>query len=112
MTENGARCCTNAPVATLSSESVTGDDEQEQEPEDDSPEAKMRGPTVIIQRYIDKPLLIHRRKFDFRIFALFTSVNKRVKGYFYEDGYIRTSSREFNLDNLSDRFIHLTNDAI
>jgi hypothetical protein len=35
-----------------------------------------------------------------------------VKGYFYEDGYIRTSSYEFNINNLSDKFIHLTNDAI
>ena len=35
-----------------------------------------------------------------------------MKGYFYEDGYIRTSCKEFNLDNLSNRFIHLTNDAV
>ena len=41
-----------------------------------------------------------------------TSINGNVKGYFYEDGYIRTSSREFDLDNLDDRYIHLTNDAI
>ena len=112
MTEYGARG--NAPAVTITTDSNAGggDDEQEQEPEDDSPEVKMKGPTVIIQRYIDKPLLIHRRKFDFRIFALFTSINKHVKGYFYEDGYIRTSSREFSLENLGDRFIHLTNDAI
>lgn len=41
-----------------------------------------------------------------------TSINGNVKGYFYEDGYIRTSSREFDLENLDDRYIHLTNDAI
>lgn len=68
--------------------------------------------TNIIQKYIDRPLLIHRRKFDFRVFALVTSINKTLKGYFYEDGYIRTSSKEFDLNNLGDRFIHLTNDAI
>ena len=68
--------------------------------------------THIIQKYIDNPLLIHRRKFDFRVFALVTSINKTLKGYFYEDGYIRTSSREFDLTDLSDKFIHLTNDAI
>jgi hypothetical protein len=56
--------------------------------------------------------LIHRRKFDFRVFALVTSINKTLKGYFYEDGYIRTSSKEFDLTDLSDKFIHLTNDAI
>jgi hypothetical protein len=66
----------------------------------------------IIQKYIDNPLLIHKRKFDFRVFALVTSINKTLKGYFYEDGYIRTSSREFDLTDLSDKFVHLTNDAI
>ena len=35
-----------------------------------------------------------------------------MKGYVYSDGYLRTSSREFSLDNLSERFVHLTNDAI
>lgn len=68
--------------------------------------------TFIIQKYIDNPLLIHRRKFDFRVFALLTSINKTLKGYYYEDGYIRTSSRVFDLENLNDRFIHLTNDAV
>jgi len=39
-------------------------------------------------------------------------VNSQLKGYFYEDGYLRTSSKEFSLDNLKSRYIHLTNDAI
>jgi len=43
---------------------------------------------------------------------MLTSINGNMKGYFYEDGYIRTSCKEFNLDNLSNRFIHLTNDAV
>lgn len=34
------------------------------------------------------------------------------RGYFYKEGYIRTSSYEFNLSNLSDSNVHLTNDAI
>lgn len=41
-----------------------------------------------------------------------TSINGWMKGYFYEDGYIRTSCLEFDLDNLDNRFIHLTNDAV
>lgn len=68
--------------------------------------------THIIQRYIERPLLISNRKFDIRCYGLLTSVNGFMKGYFYEDGYIRTSSSEFNLEDLSDRFIHLTNDAV
>ena len=52
--------------------------------------------TFIIQRYIDRPLLIHKRKFDIRAYGLFTSVNGVQKGYFYEEGYLRLSSKEYS----------------
>lgn len=68
--------------------------------------------THIIQKYIERPLLISNRKFDIRCYGLLTSVNGYMKGYFYEDGYIRTSSSEYDLEDLSNRFIHLTNDAV
>lgn len=35
-----------------------------------------------------------------------------LRGYFYEDGYLRTSSKEFSLENFGNKYIHLTNDAI
>ena len=41
-----------------------------------------------------------------------TSVNDILKAYWYEEGYIRTSCKEFTLKNLKNRFIHLTNDAV
>lgn len=56
--------------------------------------------TVILQKYIDNPLLYCRRKFDIRCFALVTCHNGIMKAYFYRDGYIRTASREFSLHNL------------
>jgi hypothetical protein len=68
--------------------------------------------THIIQKYIERPLLIHSRKFDIRVYGMLTSVNGITKGYFYEDGYIRTSCIEFDLEDLGNRFIHLTNDAV
>ena len=68
--------------------------------------------TCIVQKYLHNALLINRRKFDIRAYSLMTSVNGRLKGYFYQDGYLRTSSKEFNLSNLSNRMIHLTNDAV
>lgn len=43
---------------------------------------------------------------------MLTSVNGSLKGYCYQDGYVRTSSREYNLDDVSDTLVHLTNDAI
>ena len=41
-----------------------------------------------------------------------TSINGQLKGYFYQDGYLRTSCKEFSLHNLSNRMVHLTNDAV
>ena len=74
--------------------------------------ANNTGRTYIIQKYIENPLLVNKRKFDIRVFGLITSINGYIKGYFYEVGYIRTSSKEFTLKNLNNKFIHLTNDAI
>ena len=69
--------------------------------------------TWILQKYIEKPLLINKRKFDIRVFTLFTCYNQGyVKGYFYKEGYLRTSCKEFSLDDLEDNMIHLTNDAV
>ena len=41
-----------------------------------------------------------------------TSVNGIRKCYWYEEGYIRTSSSIFTLNNLNNKMVHLTNDAI
>ena len=68
--------------------------------------------TYIVQKYIENPLLINRRKFDIRMYGMLTSINGLIKGYFYEEGYIRTSSKEFTLKNLANKTIHLTNDAV
>jgi tubulin polyglutamylase TTLL1/tubulin monoglycylase TTLL3/8 len=68
--------------------------------------------TFILQKYIENPLLINRRKFDIRCFTLITAVNSVIQCYFYQEGYLRTSSKEFSLKDYSNRFIHLTNDAV
>ena len=43
---------------------------------------------------------------------LITYYNLKLKAYWFEEGYIRTSSKEFSLEDVSNKFIHLTNDAI
>jgi hypothetical protein len=73
-------------------------------------ESKRR--TCIVQKYIVNPLLINKRKFDIRAYLLVTSVNGNLKGYFYDEGYLRTSSREFSMKDLSNKLVHLTNDSI
>jgi hypothetical protein len=57
-------------------------------------------------------MLFNKRKFDIRCYILMTSVNGRIKAYWFKDGYVRTSSKEYSLRNLENRLIHLTNDAI
>jgi len=68
----------------------------------------------IIQKYIKQPLLINKRKFDIRVFALFVchAETGLIRGYFYDEGYLRTSSKDFNVDKWDNRLIHLTNDAV
>lgn len=42
---------------------------------------------------------------------MITSVNS-LKGYWYKDGYIRTSSQLYEPSDVKNTEIHLTNDAI
>jgi tubulin polyglutamylase TTLL1 len=43
---------------------------------------------------------------------LITTTNGFLKGYWYGNGYIRTSSEEYDLSDIQNRMIHLTNDAV
>lgn len=71
----------------------------------------------VIQKYMTNPLLIERRKFDMRVFGVVHLLNgpnntREFRGYFFREGYLRTSSREYNINDLENRYVHLTNDAI
>jgi tubulin--tyrosine ligase len=63
----------------------------------------------IVQRYIDSPFLIKQRKFDIRSWVLVTS---DFCIYLYREGVLRTSSEEFNLKDISDPLVHLTNHCV
>ena len=43
---------------------------------------------------------------------MLTLVNNKLKGFTYDNGYLRTSSRTFVNDDLTNKLIHLTNDAV
>ncbi|CAD8051245.1 unnamed protein product [Paramecium sonneborni] len=68
--------------------------------------------TYLIQKYIEKPFLYNKRKFDIRCYFLITQLNNVIRAYWYEEGYLRTSSEEFNINDVSNQYVHLTNDAI
>ena len=65
----------------------------------------------VIQKYLEKPLLLSNRKFDIRLWVL---VNHEGKCFLFKEGYIRTSSVEYDTspDSLDKAFIHLTNNAV
>ncbi len=67
--------------------------------------------TFIVQKYIERPLLINNRKFDIRVWVLLT---QELDCYFFKEGYLRTSSTEYKIDpdDIDNKFVHLTNNAI
>lgn len=60
---------------------------------------------------MEQPLLISNRKFDIRLWVL---VSHDMKVYLFKEGYIRTSSEEYDMTpaSLEKPFIHLTNNAV
>ena len=50
----------------------------------------VKASSFVIQKYIEKPLLINKRKFDIRVWAL---VTQNMELFFFKEGYIRTSCK-------------------
>eukprot|EP00759_Apiculatamorpha_spiralis_P049779 PhF_6_TR44464/c0_g1_i2/m.68446/K06047/TTL; tubulin---tyrosine ligase len=65
----------------------------------------------VVQRYIDRPFLIHGRKFDIRSWVLVTASRDPVI-YLYQHGVLRTSSSQYDPSNLQDVFSHITNHCV
>ena len=60
---------------------------------------------IIIQKYIENPLLYKGRKCDMRIWVLIT---QSMKVYVFKEGHLKTCSIEYNIDS-KDAFAHITN---
>ena len=61
---------------------------------------------IIIQKYIEKPLLYKGRKCDMRIWVLLTH---ELKVYVFKEGHLKTCSANYDIDNNKDAFVHITN---
>ena len=68
---------------------------------------------LIIQKYLEQPLLYNGRKFDIRIWVLFTYIGKDCKFeiYVFKEGHLKACSDIFNIDS-DNLFIHLTNYSV
>ena len=64
----------------------------------------------VIQRYIS-PYLIDGFKFDFRIYLLIKNLNP-LSLFIYKDGIARFCSEKYDINNLENKYSHLTNVSI
>ena len=65
----------------------------------------------VIQKYIENPLLINVKKFDIRQWVLIEDFNPPTI-WFYEECYIRLCCDDYSLDNINNKYMHLTNNSI
>merc|ERR1712072_180430 len=63
--------------------------------------------------YIEKPLLVHKRKFDVRGYCLVVQEPGRgpLRAFCYRDAYLRTTSAQYTTKHF-DKMVHLNNDAV
>ena len=60
---------------------------------------------VIIQKYIERPLLYNGRKCDMRVWVLITHT---MKVYFFKEGHLKTCSIPYDIES-KDAYTHITN---
>ena len=63
---------------------------------------------IIIQKYLDNPLLYKKRKFDIRCYVL---VDSNLNVYFCREGHLKGSSELYDI-NTTNKFIHITNHSL
>jgi hypothetical protein len=63
----------------------------------------------VVQKYLERPLLFKGRKFDIRMWAF---VHSNSELYYYNEGYLRTSSEAYTMDDTTNEYVHLTNNCL
>ena len=69
---------------------------------------------VVVQLYLNKPLLMDKLKFDLRLYVLVLGINP-LRLYLSKEGLARLSTKQYdqvNDINLTDMQMHLTNYSI
>ena len=65
----------------------------------------------LISRYIDKPHLINKKKYDLRIYVLVASFSP-LRIYLYNNGLVRFATENYKRGDYDNVYIHLTNYSI
>jgi len=75
---------------------------------------KLAQKSGVIQRYLDRPMMINGYKFDLRLYVVVTSFDP-LKVYLNAEGLVRLATERYerpNVDNLNHRTMHLTNYSV
>jgi hypothetical protein len=65
---------------------------------------------IMIQKYLEKPLLYQGRKFDIRMWIMFMT-NRENDVHIFKEGHLKATSLKYNPDS-NDLFVHLTNYSV
>ena len=65
----------------------------------------------VVQKYIENPLIIYKRKFDIRQWVLVTNLQP-LTIWMWEEPYVRFSAEDYDINNFSNIYSHLTNNSI
>ena len=69
---------------------------------------KYQSSLVILQKYIENPLLYKGRKFDMRIWVL---LNHKMELFFFKEGHLKATSVKYDISS-KNCFVHLTNYSV
>ena len=62
------------------------------------------GEPVILQEYLDDPLLLNGYKFDLRLYVLLTSVQP-LEAFVYQEGFVRLCTAKYSMNTLGTCFL-------
>ncbi|GMH42565.1 hypothetical protein BSKO_10484 [Bryopsis sp. KO-2023] len=65
----------------------------------------------VIQKYIENPMIVHKRKFDIRQWVVVTSWDP-LTIWFYDQCYVRFCAEDFSLRDIDNMFCHLSNNCV
>ena len=66
---------------------------------------------LVVQKYIANPCLLNGKKFDVRVWVAVLSVDPLVVRMF-DKPYARLSSFDFTMEDVTNKFVHLTNNSV